>query len=307
VAAGAGGTAIGGVGVHKMNEAKGLCEAARARHEDALDGFRAVEAQTQECAQAYGQLQLHIQAHTLGEWLKWLEDNEKKVRRLARTIIDGVEVEIPDIPTLRIQVIQGIELLQRGATAVVSAIAAQQAALFGVRVLATAGTGAAISGLSGAAAESATLAWLGGGTLAAGGGGMAMGAMVLSGVAIAPALLIGGFTLGAQGEKALTHARAIEASVNVAIAEMETKKKLLRAIQRRIEELEQVLNALDARAQAALQELRELDFDPEQHIHQFQRTALLMAAIGEVLSTPLLTPDGDLTEDSLHIKEKYAA
>lgn len=45
----------------------------------------------------------------------------------------------------------------------------------------TAGTGAAISSLSGAAANSAALAWLGGGTLAAGGGGMALGAIVVSG------------------------------------------------------------------------------------------------------------------------------
>jgi hypothetical protein len=284
-----------------------MCDAARTRHEEALAAFRAVEAQTQERARAYGQRQLEVQVTTLGEWLKWLEDNEKKVRRLDRAVVDGVEVKVPDIPTLRVQVFQGVDLLQGGAAAVVSAVAAQQAALFGVRALATAGTGAAISGLSGAAAESAALAWLGGGTLAAGGGGMAMGAMVLTGVAIAPALLIGGFTLGAQGEKALTKAREIEANVNVAIAEMDTKGKLLNAIQRRINELEAILNSLDARAQASLTELRDLDFDPEQHIEQFQRTALLMAAIGEVLSTPIVTSDGNLTSESLHVKEKYAA
>ena len=48
----------------------------------------------------------------------------------------------------------------------------------------TAGTGTAISSLSGAAASKAAMAWLGGGTIASGGGGMAAGAMVLSGGAI---------------------------------------------------------------------------------------------------------------------------
>lgn len=48
----------------------------------------------------------------------------------------------------------------------------------------TAGTGVAISGLSGAAANSAALAWLGGGTVASGGGGMAAGAAVLTGGAV---------------------------------------------------------------------------------------------------------------------------
>lgn len=44
----------------------------------------------------------------------------------------------------------------------------------------TASTGAAISGLSGAAANSAALAWLGGGALAAGGGGMTAGSALLA-------------------------------------------------------------------------------------------------------------------------------
>lgn len=58
-----------------------------------------------------------------------------------------------------------------GAPAVVSAL---------VGFWGTAGTGTAISTLSGAAATKATLAWLGGGTLAAGGFGVAGGAVVLS-------------------------------------------------------------------------------------------------------------------------------
>ena len=43
----------------------------------------------------------------------------------------------------------------------------------------SAGTGAAISSLSGVAATNAILAWIGGGTLAAGGGGMALGSTIL--------------------------------------------------------------------------------------------------------------------------------
>jgi hypothetical protein len=54
----------------------------------------------------------------------------------------------------------------------------------------TAGTGAAISGLSGAAASNAALAWLGGGTLGAGGGGMAAGSLVLGGLVFASAAIV---------------------------------------------------------------------------------------------------------------------
>lgn len=53
----------------------------------------------------------------------------------------------------------------------------------------TAGTGVAISSLSGAAATNASLAFLGGGTLAAGGGGVALGTVVLGGAALAASVV----------------------------------------------------------------------------------------------------------------------
>jgi hypothetical protein len=55
-----------------------------------------------------------------------------------------------------------------------------------VTALGSASTGAAISGLSGVAATNATLAWFGGGALAAGGAGMAGGAAVLGGLLAIP-------------------------------------------------------------------------------------------------------------------------
>ena len=72
----------------------------------------------------------------------------------------------------------------------------------------TAGTGTAISSLSGAAASNAALAWLGGGTVASGGGGMAAGAAVLAGgaaIAIAGVAVIGyyGYKMYDQHEDTL--------------------------------------------------------------------------------------------------------
>ena len=78
----------------------------------------------------------------------------------------------------------------------------------GTMLLATASTGTAISSLSGVAATNATLAWLGGGSLAAGGWGMAGGMMVLGGIVAGPALAIFGHVLGNKGEEALNTARS---------------------------------------------------------------------------------------------------
>jgi hypothetical protein len=55
-----------------------------------------------------------------------------------------------------------------------------------------ASTGTAISSLAGIAATNATLAWFGGGAMAAGGGGMAAGSFILGGIAIIPAIAVMG-------------------------------------------------------------------------------------------------------------------
>lgn len=67
--------------------------------------------------------------------------------------------------------------------------------------------GTAISALSGVAASNATLAFFGGGSLAAGGLGMAGGAAVLGGLVAGPALLVMGVIIGAKGGKNLEEAK----------------------------------------------------------------------------------------------------
>lgn len=93
------------------------------------------------------------------------------------------------------------KLLAGGAGGAAAGTAVGGAAAYGAFVAAasfgTASTGAAISALSGVAATNATLALLGGGTLAAGGAGVAGGTMVLAGIVAAPAAILfaGGFLL----------------------------------------------------------------------------------------------------------------
>lgn len=70
-------------------------------------------------------------------------------------------------------------------------LVACEAVTAAVGAFGTASTGTAIASLAGAAKTSATLAWLGGGSLAAGGGGMALGAAATVGLACLPALGIG--------------------------------------------------------------------------------------------------------------------
>lgn len=104
-----------------------------------------------------------------------------------------------------------------------------------VGLLASASTGTAIGTLSGAAATNATLAWLGGGTLATGGGGVAAGTLVLGGLVAAPALALFGVIVNAQAQKALEQAKGNLAQARKTKAETDTVVAKLAGVTRQAE------------------------------------------------------------------------
>lgn len=70
-----------------------------------------------------------------------------------------------------------------------------------VSTFGAASTGTAISSLYGVATYNATMAWFGGGALAAGGGGMAVGLTTLSVIAAAPAVIFATYTSYKKADK----------------------------------------------------------------------------------------------------------
>ena len=120
-----------------------------------------------------------------------------------------------------------------------------------VSMLGMASTGTAISGLSGAAATNATLAWLGGGSLASGGLGMAGGTAVLGSVMAGPVLLVMGYLAAGKSEEALTKALTHSAEIDKAVEQLASMSVALDAIDTRTQELARVLQTLDERFQAA--------------------------------------------------------
>jgi hypothetical protein len=93
-----------------------------------------------------------------------------------------------------------------------------------------AGTGTAMSALSGAAATNATMAALGGGTLASGGLGMAGGAIIAKGLVFAPALAIGGLLLNGKASEAIEKANEINSSANSAVSKMKESGQYLTSL-----------------------------------------------------------------------------
>ena len=149
--------------------------------------------------------------------------------------------------------------------------------------LGTASTGVAISSLSGAAAMSAKLAWLGGGAVAVGGGGMAVGWLMLGGLPIGPGIL-------ASGILSMINAKRFENAVEDAL-----KPDLLIP---RIDELIDATKEIDR----ALQQLL-VQCSPD-NPSDVKTLASIGGALAQLIDIPILDNHGDiLNEDAL--KDAY--
>jgi len=302
--------AVGGAaaakGIADIASGRSVARDARVRHEAVLGDLEVAQGPVHERVAEYGVQQIEAVTGTLGRFADWIERNQMAVNRLGHDSVDGVEVSVPELPAMKNEVKQARSWIKGGVAGAGAAVAAPQAALMGVSAFASASTGAAISGLSGAAATNATLAWLGGGSLLAGGGGMAAGTAVLTLVAAAPAAFIGGITVAVIGSKQKTSAKQYAAEVSIACEHVRTAIDLMPKIIERVTEMSDVLRPLVERADDAIDTLEGLDFDPDLHGADFLKALQLVRAIREVVNTPLLDDvTGELTEVSFKIVRKY--
>lgn len=148
-----------------------------------------------------------------------------------------------DVETFKVSfgAVQGLASVAGGAAAGAGAAAVTFAT---VAALATASTGTAIGTLSGAAATSATLAWLGGGSLAAGGMGVAGGMAVLAGVVAIPVVLAAGGFLWWKGTKELTKQEHVATELKAAAASLAKDEAVLDAVADRVNAADKVLKRL---------------------------------------------------------------
>lgn len=105
--------------------------------------------------------------------------------------------------------------------------------LFGV-----ASTGTPIAALYGVASTNATLAFFGGGALAAGGAGMAGGMVMLTGIALIPAVFVSAFALHKKAEQVVAATEKIRAQTS----DLRDKVQELVGMRRRLTEQRTCLN-----------------------------------------------------------------
>ena len=186
-----------------------------------------------------------------------------------------------------------------GALAVFGAYGAAQA-------LACASTGTAIASLSGAAATNATLAFFGGGSLAAGGWGMAGGAMVLGGLVAGPALLVMGLVAGKAADKNLNQALINQLEAVQFAEQLDTASKQCEAIRRRTDMFYNLLARLDTYFLPYINKMEDIvkneGYDYSCYTVESRKIIAscvsIAVSIKSVLDTQLLTDDGLLTDES---------
>lgn len=178
--------------------------------------------------------------------------------------------------------------------------------------LATASTGTAIATLSGAAATNATLAFFGGGSLAAGGLGMAGGMAVLGGLVAGPALMVMGLITGAKSQENLENALSNKAQANEIVESLNAASMQCSAIRRRSYMFYNLLAHLDSYFLPQIWKMQEIVANEGTDYRAYlpeSKKAIAMAAstactIKSVLDTPILTEEGELTEASEKVKKE---
>ena len=281
----------GGIGVKKgidakedFDRAERIGRRAKRNHEDAIESLESEREKTNQSLQDLGRLKVSI----FSDQIKYLVDEIKK-RKKAKSKMTGFEqmVEELNLPQMEKMVLGSLDIEKGLAAGAASGALMGLGAYGSVGMLASASTGTAIASLSGAAATNATLAWLGGGSLAAGGFGMAGGMVVLGGLVAGPAIAITGFVMASKAEEALTKARDYESEVDQAIEKINSMEIVLKGLQANAWEMSMTLTKL-------AKYFDECKPDVESNEQgAFERLLKCGSALKSVLDTPIMEKNGE--------------
>lgn len=176
-----------------------------------------------------GNKRIFVRQHPIAKFIETFQ----KIRNFdvkALPLSNEPLVERFDVAEIKADELKFMNMLAGAAGGLAAGGAMAFGAFGAVGTFAAASTGTAIASLSGAAATNATLAWLGGGALAAGGGGMAAGAAVLGGIVAGPALAIFGCVIGAKASAKLDQAKSNLAQARKVAEELKTATTALKGM-----------------------------------------------------------------------------
>lgn len=227
--AGIGNMVSAGIKSSESEEVKMIASELVETSKEELEKYRVF---TSNCLKKLGETKLKISSTTLTTFIKYFsriksvnEKNSDFVNNLNKLKLSNLELkQMNDLS-------ESASALLKGGLAGVGAGALIGWGVYnGVALLGTAGTGTAITTLSGVAASNATLAWIGGGTVAAGGLGAAGGSAILGGLVAGPALLVLGGVMNSNAEKNLNNAYSSLNEAKIFAEQMMTAREELMLI-----------------------------------------------------------------------------
>lgn len=305
VAAGVAGTAAGAKGAKDSAEAKRVQNRAEDILEDAKADIEYSKKKTSSKLKNLGQTKLRVASNELNSFV----NAYSKLKNIQLTDSIGIEelrninLTENDLNEMKQTAIKAIDVLGGVGAGVGAGVLLGWGTYGGVMALGTASTGTAIGTLSGAAATNATLAWLGGGSLAANGGGMALGSTVLGGLVAGPALLIAGGVFCAKSKEKLNNAYSNLAEARSIAQEIKIATNELSFISSKVEQIENLLNNLVNGFRMSVRELEVLTRAKQDWKLYTRDEKMVVArslkfaqAVKVILDTPILNEAGSITD-----------
>lgn len=297
-----------------QSHAKKINEESNDRIEQAADWLNIYRKQCGKSLQMLGEEKVFVLNNGIHEFL----ENFKKIKNVDFSESKGImelnklNIEQKEFDDLEEMTKFSFSLVQGSVTGAAGGALAAFGAYSAATMFASASTGTAIATLSGAAATNATLAFFGGGSLAAGGLGMAGGTAVLGGLVAGPALLVMGLITGAKAGKNLENAYANAAKAEEICEELKVASKQCIAIRRRCYMFYSLLAKLDTILYPLNQEMKRIiqteGTDYSKYLADSKKSIAAIvstvASIKAVLDTPVLTEEGDLSEESEKLVDK---
>ncbi len=301
----------GAKAIHDNKKAKRINEDAQSIINSSKRKLKNARNSTKKSLESLGEMKFAICQNSLSDFVNKFEriknvklESSTGLAELAKFKIDKANfAQLKEITILASSMVGGT------AAGAVAGGAVAFGAYGAAGALASASTGTAIASLSGAAATNATLAFFGGGSLAAGGLGIAGGTMVLGGLVAGPALAVLGFVMGAKASANLDNAYANCAKAKEAEEQINVLVSACKGIKKRSDMFISLLGKLDSLLCPMLERLQKvIERDGVDYRSYSQRTKQFIAvlvstvqAVKAVVDTPLLDEKGALTDESLKI------
>ena len=291
----------------KYKEAKEMNARAQRRVQRAQKSMNEARTKAGAAIDALGAYKVQLLDGTVKDFLDTME-------RIKHVDLTGIK-ELDIYPQTKEETFRELRNIQLVATSIAqgvgSGVASGVLTAFGAYsaagALATASTGTAIGSLSGVAATNATLAFFGGGSLAAGGFGVAGGMAVLGGLVTAPMLAVASCVLDSKMNQMLEDAKSNRAMSKAFEEDMKHASVACEAIAEQADMVREFLQQLEGLLQPLVDTMKGIIQQSGTEYRQYDtnekgciaQTVMVVKTIKVVLERRLLTEDGSLDQDSV--------